>query len=87
MKRFNALLNWNVISNAKVLLLFQSAAYITAVGVFAACLITTARFATSPFDAFIGVTASAILAIGLVTLGVVIPLALAAQNSNSATAS
>ena len=45
MKRLQALLNWNVISNAKVLMLFQSAAYITAAGVFIACMYATARFA------------------------------------------
>ena len=82
MERLHTLLNRNVISTAKVLLLFQIAAYITATGVFAACLFATARFATSPFDAFIGLIASSILAVGLVTLGAVIPLTLRSPNPN-----
>ena len=64
-KRLNALLNRNVISNGKLSLLFQSVAYSIAVGVFAACLFGTGRFATSPFEMFIGLVLSSILAIGL----------------------
>ena len=76
MKRLNALLNWNVISNDKLKLLFQSSAYVTAVVVFVACLSAIARFATSPFDVLIGLIGSSILAIGLITLGAIVPLAI-----------
>ena len=86
MKRLHALLSWNVCSNAKVFRLFQSAAYLAAAGVFLACLFAMARFANSPFDVLIGLITSSILAIGLVTLGVVIPLAADSLNSNGATA-
>ena len=84
MKRLYALLNRDVISNVKFLLLFQCAAYTAAAGVFFACLFTTARFATSPFEVFIGLVASSILAIGLVILGAVIPLSVNSSGSKNA---
>ena len=84
MKRLHDLLNRNVISNNRILLLFQSAAYATSAGVFAACLFTTVRFATTPFDVFIGLIASSILAIGLITLAAIMPLTLGFPSAHRA---
>jgi Ca2+/Na+ antiporter len=64
-----------IVSNQALGRFAQYLSFIAAIVLFPMCLVATTKFASSPFEVFIGVVMGGILAIAMIVMGLVIPFA------------
>ncbi len=67
------------VSDRSVVRLVQLLAFVAAIAIFPMSLLATMRFASSPFEVFVGVVLGGILACAMVIIGMVTPLAIGAR--------
>ena len=64
------------LSDRIVVRIAQVLAFVAAVAIFPMSLLATIKFATSPFEVFVGVVLGGILACAMVIIGMVAPIAI-----------